>query len=657
MTEERPESQTFGEVADGLLACGLGFRFQARGRSMLPLIGDGEILHVQRANTARLGVGDIVLFRQGTEFKAHRIIRKKNDQFITRGDAGREADGAIAGGQIVGKIVAKECAESGRIILLEGLRSRFSFFVRKVRGRAAQTVRRTLQSGFVPALLLLAIPLAAHGQVAVDASTSIAQRVTRAANTVTLAHTSTGTNLVLVVGVSMNMAAQGSLQITSVANASGGNTVYTGTITGGGANGYAGFVFTIAGFTNAADNGTFTCTASTTTTLTLANAAGVAQTHAATAVASSTVSGVTYNGVALTRAGFHNDSTNVRRVEMWYLAAPATGNNNIVVSEIIPGAGNVGTVVGATTFTGTDQTSPIRSFAANDTMGTNSDAANVTVTPSSANDMVLDTLAISPNRTVTAPSGPQVQQWAIVSSGTGGTAPDVYGYGSTRVGAPSVPMSELLSGNATWSDAAVSIQPLQADLGVTVGGTSALFPSSLSYTITVTNNGPAASSGVTLTDTLASGLTWVSSTPSQGSCSGTTTVTCNLGTLNAGANATVIVVATPGAPGGYTNNASVTATTADLVSGNNSASGVAYSNFAACATSTATAGGTLTGTINTYYPGAATASAGSTSITLGTATGAATPIASGDLILIIQMQDAAINSSNSSSYGDGDLRT
>jgi len=57
--------------------------------------------------------------------------------------------------------------------------------------------------------------------------------------------------------------------------------------------------------------------------------------------------------------------------------------------------------------------------------------------------------------------------------------------------------------------------------------------------------------------------------------------------------------------------------------------------------------------INTYYPGTATATAGSTSITVGVATGHGDNIAVGDLLLIIQMQDAAINSTNTSQYGDG----
>ncbi len=63
--------------------------------------------------------------------------------------------------------------------------------------------------------------------------------------------------------------------------------------------------------------------------------------------------------------------------------------------------------------------------------------------------------------------------------------------------------------------------------------------------------------------------------------------------------------------------------------------------------------GTITGVVNTYYPGAASAAANATSITLGAATGSSKIITSGDLLIVIQMQDASINSSNNSRYGDG----
>ena len=78
-------------------------------------------------------------------------------------------------------------------------------------------------------------------------------------------------------------ATPGALTLTSVANASGGNTVYTGTITGGANGAHIGITFVVAGFTNGVNNGTFVCVDSSGTTLTLVNASGAAETHAATA--------------------------------------------------------------------------------------------------------------------------------------------------------------------------------------------------------------------------------------------------------------------------------------------------------------------------------------------------------------------------------------
>lgn len=87
----------------------------------------------------------------------------------------------------------------------------------------------------------------------------------------------------------------GQLTLTAVANASGGSSVYTGTVTGGASNALAGFTFVIAGFVaNAVNNGTFACTASSATTLTLSNPAGVAETHAATATPQGFVTATTF---------------------------------------------------------------------------------------------------------------------------------------------------------------------------------------------------------------------------------------------------------------------------------------------------------------------------------------------------------------------------
>lgn len=72
--------------------------------------------------------------------------------------------------------------------------------------------------------------------------------------------------------------------ITSVANTSGGNTVYTGTITGGAANAYVNYIFVTKNSNFPANNGQFTCVASTATTLTLNNPNGRADVAVMTAL-------------------------------------------------------------------------------------------------------------------------------------------------------------------------------------------------------------------------------------------------------------------------------------------------------------------------------------------------------------------------------------
>jgi len=82
-------------------------------------------------------------------------------------------------------------------------------------------------------------------------------------------------------------------------------------------------------------------------------------------------------------------------------------------------------------------------------------------------------------------------------------------------------------------------------------------------------------------------------------------------------------------------------------------------SFSAAALTCATpgkdgAGGTLNGTINSYWPAAnASVVAGATSIGLNASIGASIPIAAGDLLLVIQIQDASINGTNTDSYGNG----
>ena len=96
----------------------------------------------------------------------------------------------------------------------------------------------------------------------------------------------------------------------------------------------------------------------------------------------------------------------------------------------------------------------------------------------------------------------------------------------------------------------------------------------LTYTITVRNNGPAAATGVHVIDALPPGATPVPAggpgSSSQGRCTGTLTVDCDLVTLAANAEATVTINVMPTVAGDLINTAHVDAFEHDPILANNS---------------------------------------------------------------------------------------
>ncbi len=117
---------------------------------------------------------------------------------------------------------------------------------------------------------------------------------------------------------------------------------------------------------------------------------------------------------------------------------------------------------------------------------------------------------------------------------------------------------------STASGADLVLTKADAPDPVTVGST-------LTYTLTVTNGGPDPATSVALTDTLPSGVTFVSASSTQGTCTGSTTISCTLGTLSNGGAVTVTIRVTPTAPGTIGNSSSVSSATADPDSSDNSA--------------------------------------------------------------------------------------
>jgi len=119
----------------------------------------------------------------------------------------------------------------------------------------------------------------------------------------------------------------------------------------------------------------------------------------------------------------------------------------------------------------------------------------------------------------------------------------------------------------------------------------------LTYTIAVKNQGANDATGVVVTDPLsASEVDFVSATATSGTCEHkANTVTCSLGTVNAGATATVTILVEPKKTGTLSNTATV-ASPQDSTPNNNQATATTVVNQTGQAGKASCASPTITGT-------------------------------------------------------------
>lgn len=176
-----------------------------------------------------------------------------------------------------------------------------------------------------------------------------------------------------------------------------------------------------------------------------------------------TVSSVSYGGAPLTFIGqetYEDDA----RVELWQLIDPPLGTGDVAVTfsaDLMQYA-----VVGAISFTGVNQSTPLGSFAGNHAT---SSAASVTV-PSEANELVLGVFSCETCGSV-AGSSPAVQRW----SATLGGGKEI-GAGFSQPGqSGQVTFEASLGTSDHWVFAAVSVRP-SASTGITPPPTATLSP-------------------------------------------------------------------------------------------------------------------------------------------------------------------------------------
>ena len=121
------------------------------------------------------------------------------------------------------------------------------------------------------------------------------------------------------------------------------------------------------------------------------------------------------------------------------------------------------------------------------------------------------------------------------------------------------------------NNSATATPSVQTNLSVTksVSNTTPNVGDQVTFTITASNGGPSAATGVKVTDNLPSGYTFVSATASTGTWSAPD---WTIGNLANGASATLTMTATVNASGSYANTAAISGSQNDPTPGNNSGS-------------------------------------------------------------------------------------
>ena len=349
--------------------------------------------------------------------------------------------------------------------------------------------------------------------------------------------------------------------------------------------------------------------------------------------------------MAIIGAG-QTSANNHVRVELWGVKAPTSGTHTITVSVTNAGGTTITVAAGAQSFSNVDQSAPLGTAV----VATNTSNTPAVTVANTAYDYVVDGVAYDANVGLSQ-GNTQDQRYQLINAGGGGSNAFT-GASSGSRGYVNTNMNWVGGNSVRWAMEAVPLKAVAISLTKTASADVIKTGDTVTYTLTATNNSAASLAGVTITDAIPSGSTFVSTT----GCTGTGPVTCTVGTLAAGATSSAFTLTVvPTTAGTVSNVATVTYTGAAAPNSSETVNTLAEGKI--CATPGKDgAGGTLAGIKNDYWPGTLNPLAGATTMVVGArAAGGAgtTTITSGDLLIVMQMQDAAFDTTNDETYGEG----
>jgi uncharacterized repeat protein (TIGR01451 family) len=187
------------------------------------------------------------------------------------------------------------------------------------------------------------------------------------------------------------------------------------------------------------------------------------------------------------------------------------------------------------------------------------------------------------------------------ATSAGGTPPDEVANGAAdpetwtgvlQLGGQTLPAGDFGTLHVFAMCAMSPPPPGSADLSVSLAGSPdpVIVGRPLTYTLGVANAGPADATGVLATENLPAGVSFVSATPTTGTCAKASgAVKCSFGALASGASATATIVVTPTQPVALGASATVTGDQPDANSANNLASVTTMAQLATRSATTLTA--------------------------------------------------------------------